>query len=235
MANEVGGSPGDTSDTTSPFDVAPEAAQATPGTYLIGVEEIEHEELPDAEDVPLATEAAVKEATVGIGARANARQIYFDLPPVGPVRQVPDFFPPAMIPKGIKFPQGIEAMFIKIPADFTCARHKGDRFLIIWGTSEADEALVLGRSMSDPNRATGQLAKQVVRAIDGHVADWSGLPTPGSVDQLWREIGPKGRNLLIRMMAKVNTLEQEELGLPAWITSHGPSAADKRLTAHWEP
>ena len=212
MANEVGSRPGDTSDNDSPFDVVPEEAGATPGTYLIDVEEIEHEVVPEDADPALATDAAVAAATAATTKpKPFTRQAFFDLPPAGAVREVPDYFPAAMIPKGIKFPQGVEAVFVKIPASFTSARHKGDRFLIIWGTSEADEMMAIGRSMGDANRAGGQLAKQVIRAVDGHIADWSGMPTPGSVDQVWREIGPKGRNLLTRLLMKVNTLSEEEL------------------------
>lgn len=208
MANEMGGSPGDTSNNdASPFDVKDDAPIDGTGNYEIPVDEIEHEE-GDEPDEPQVNEPPI-EGPLRPTPREGQQRL--DHPVPGATRKVPAFFPPKMIPKGIRFPMGIEALFIRIRAEWTSARHKGDRFLIMWGTTEADEKLAAGRCMGDNNRIQSELAKQTIRAVDGHVADWSGLQTPGSTDQLWREIGPKGRNLLTRLMVKTNVLMESEL------------------------
>lgn len=191
----------------TPFDVSSGGTESTEA-YTIEV----------APDPAEAAAVAAAVAELGLDAEATdepapvkKKPFSFQLPESGPLLQVPAYFPRAMIPKDIAFPKGIEVLFIKIPGKFTAARHRGDRFLIVWGSSEADEKLSIGRAMGDNNRGVAELTKQVIRAVDGHIADWSGMPTPGSIDQIWRELGPKGRNLMIRLMTKINTLDESEL------------------------
>lgn len=114
------------------------------------------------------------------------------------------------IPQGMRFPRGIEVLFVRIRAEVTHARHKGDRILIVWGLTDADEKLALGRSMADGNRAAVEMTKQMVRAIDGAQVDWSGRPGSGNIEQLWREIGGKGRGQLTRLYTQLHVYDREE-------------------------
>jgi hypothetical protein len=152
---------------------------------------------------PLPGEDAVKQDGRG--------QVVFRLPTTEPgaPRKIPDFAK-GKIPKDLVFPRGIDAWFIEIPAHLTHARHKGNRVCILWELTEGDEKLAYGRSMQDPSRAVGELAKQMIRAFDGHKTDWSGTGL-GNVDQFWREIGPKGRNLLTMLHARINVMQAEDL------------------------
>lgn len=127
----------------------------------------------------------------------------------GAARVIPEFAR-GKVPKDLVFPRGIDAFFIKVPGAITHARHKGDRVCIIWELSEGDEKLAYGRSLNDPSRAVAELSKQMVRAFDGHRADWSGTG-PGNIDQFWREIGPKGRNLMQMLHSRINVMGMDDM------------------------
>lgn len=121
------------------------------------------------------------------------------------------------IPKGtserpFRFPKGIDVLFVTIPGSCTMYPHKGDRQVIIWSLTDGDEKLAYGRSTST-TRAPSELAKQMVRAIDGEVTNWTGDPgQPGAdIDRFWHEIGPKGRDLLHRLNVQINGMNREEL------------------------
>ncbi len=191
----------------TPFDVSSSGTESAEA-YTI---EVASDPAEAAAIAAAATELGLDDDPEDEPAPVKKKPFQFQLPEPGPLLQVPAYFPRAMIPKDIVFPRGIEVLFIKIPRKYTAAQHRGDRFLIVWGSSEADEKLSIGRAMGDNNRGVAELTKQVIRAVDGHIADWSGMPTPGSIDQIWREIGPKGRNLMIRLMTKINTLDEAEL------------------------
>ncbi len=115
------------------------------------------------------------------------------------------------IPK-MRLPRGVDVLVIRIPAKWTPLRQKGDRILVLWELSEGDEKMAFGRGQGDAVRATSELAKQCIRSVDGHAADWSGDQAhPGCVDRVWREIGAKGRNHLIRLSSQLNHPSTEQV------------------------
>lgn len=123
------------------------------------------------------------------------------------------------IPKGLRFPKGRQAVFIRFKAEWTDVPWKGHalvdekgtwRQCIAWALTDADEKMALGRAMSDANRAPGQLAKQMIRAVDGYQADWSGSPGEGSIDAWWTEIGGRCRTQLIRLYTQLHMLSEDE-------------------------
>lgn len=115
-----------------------------------------------------------------------------------------------VLPPNLKFPRGRQVGFIRFEAQWTDSPQKGDRQCIIWGLSDIDEKVAFTRAMSDPNRAAAELAKQMVRAIDGYQVDWSGTPGPACIDEWWREIGGKCRQMLIRIYAQTHVLPEED-------------------------
>ena len=119
----------------------------------------------------------------------------------------------AKIPKDMKFPRGIQVLFIRIRADLTMYPGRGDRQVILWALTDGDEKLAVGRSMANAARASQELAKQMIRAIDGERINWTGDPSqPGAdVDQFWHQIGPKGRNLLQRLFNQLHAMNEDEL------------------------
>lgn len=118
--------------------------------------------------------------------------------------------PWARLPAGMKFPRGRQVAFIKFKPEWTDAPQNGERQCIVWGLTDIDEKLAFGRAMGDPNRAMGELTKQMIRAIDGVQVDWSGGGGPGSIDAWWREIGGKCRQMLSRIYTQMNVLPPEE-------------------------
>lgn len=123
-----------------------------------------------------------------------------------------DEIPPwAKVPKKIKFPKGRRVVFVYFHGRLTDAPAAGDRQAILWALDTEDERMAFNRAQGDANRAPGELAKQMVRAIDGHPVDWSGVPSPASVDKFWRELGGKYRDLMIRVYAQLHVLSREDV------------------------
>lgn len=143
-------------------------------------------------------------------------------PGANPVFRIPEAKPngtPGAIPSWaagkipkMRLPRGVDVLVIRIPKGWTPLRQKGDRILVLWELSEGDEKMAFGRGQGDAVRATSELAKQTIRAVDGHAADWSGDQAhPGCVDRVWREIGAKGRNHLIRLSSQLNHPSTEQV------------------------
>jgi len=118
----------------------------------------------------------------------------------------------ATIPVGMKMPKkGRSVAFLRIRADWTDEPDKGDRWCMCWSLTEADERLAYARSRGDAQRSLGELAKQAIRVVDGHRADWSGkMNAPGAVNVFWNEIGAKGRMLVRNYYLQTHSLTNEE-------------------------
>jgi hypothetical protein len=117
----------------------------------------------------------------------------------------------AVIPDGLKVPQGWQLWFVQFRAKLTSTPGKGDRHCVLWNLSEADEKLAAKRAKGDPMRIIDECAKQMIRAVDGAIADWSGnWASPGSIDTFWREIGGKARHKLKELYLKNHTMTTEE-------------------------
>jgi len=114
------------------------------------------------------------------------------------------------IPANFKFPRGRQVAFVRFRASWTDTPEKGERQAILWALTDADEKVALSRAMGDVNRAANELAKQMVRAVDGHVADWSGEPGPANIDRWWNEIGARCRGMLVRIFTQLHVLNEEE-------------------------
>lgn len=117
----------------------------------------------------------------------------------------------AMVPSNLRPPRGKQVIFVRIPAEMTDTPSKGERQAIIWTLSDGDERLASGRCNGEAGRASAEFSKQMLRAVDGVVVDWSKHKGPGSVDEFWREVGPKGRNLLTRLYAQLHMASDKEL------------------------
>ncbi len=135
---------------------------------------------------------------------------YLRLPAPSHIVKAPIWWPKGMTPKTLRFPKGHDVVFMRIRGQWTSAKHKGDRYVILWEVSDGDEKLAYGRGMGDPNRAGSEVAKQMIRAIDGAEVTWDGLPGPGNADQFWSEVGAKGRNQLIRMHTQLHIMDRSE-------------------------
>lgn len=118
----------------------------------------------------------------------------------------------AKLPQGMRFPKGIDVLFVLIKAEWTMYPGKGDRQCILWAMTDGDQKMAIGRSMGDRNRLGIEMTKQMIRSADGQTINWTGDPsaTGIDVDRFWHEIGPKGRNLLDRVTTQLCVMNETE-------------------------
>ncbi len=135
-----------------------------------------------------------------------------------PVREVDGHPEWARIPKGCQFPSGWTIWFVRFPAETTNTPGKGDqhpdghryRQCICWNLSESDEKRAGRMARDQPLRLIAEMAKGMIRVVDGHLADRRAGSGPGSVEQFWDEIGGKGRAQLQSLYLKTHTMDAEE-------------------------
>ncbi len=108
-----------------------------------------------------------------------------------------------------RFPRGRSVLFIRLLKEWTDMPTSGDRQIICWPLTPGDYRFALDRAQGDGNRVNDELTKQMIRAIDGHPADW-GAGTQYSPDVFWTQIGQKCRYLLTRVYLQLNTLSAKE-------------------------
>lgn len=121
---------------------------------------------------------------------------------------VPDW---VVIPPDFKMPPGRVISFLRFRADWTDTPAKGDRQCIVWNLTDADERIALKRGATqDAVSMVNELAKQCVRAVDGVKVNWGLARGPGSIDEFWREIGAKCRQLVVRWYTQNHALSDEE-------------------------
>lgn len=126
--------------------------------------------------------------------------------PETPESPIPEW---AKVPDNLKLPVGKTVLFLRFRAAWTDTPSMGERHVVIWNLTEADEILALKRVGSNNRRAIDELAKQMIRAIDGHKADWR-KPGPHNPATFYGQIGGKCRQVLKATYAQRHTLDTEE-------------------------
>jgi len=117
----------------------------------------------------------------------------------------------AMVPQNLRIPTGKSVVFLRFKSAMTDAPLKGDRQCIVWTLSDGEEKLAADRCNSAQSRAPAEYTKQMIRAIDGVAVDWSKTRGPGSIDEFWKEIGPKGRNMMMRVYTQLHLADEDEV------------------------
>lgn len=136
--------------------------------------------------------------------------------------QPPTFaFPPASadvaipswvkLPRDMKLPKHRQVFYIRFRAAMTDTPDAGERQCIVWSNNIGDQKLAIMRSDGDPNKLPEQLAKQMIRSVDGAIADWTGEPGVGNIDVWWDAIGPKCRSILDRLFVQLHVAKPDEL------------------------
>jgi hypothetical protein len=114
-------------------------------------------------------------------------------------------------PEDLKAPRGKIVTFMRFRAAWTDTPEKGDRQCIMWNLNYADEKLAGKRAKGDAQLTLKEMAKAMVRAVDGARADFTGdRRKPGSIDRWWDEIGLKCRTLVTSHFMKMHNLGDEE-------------------------
>ncbi len=114
------------------------------------------------------------------------------------------------IPQGLEVPMGRTLVVMRFRAEWTDARHLGDRTCVVWNLSVGDEKLANSRAGDNVFSNTMEMAKQMIRAIDGAVIDYSGKTRGASVDHFWNEIGKKCRGMVISHFVRAHSLTLAE-------------------------
>lgn len=120
---------------------------------------------------------------------------------------VPDW---AVVPGHLKVPKGRQVVFLRFAPGITAAPDKGERQCIVWSLSDGEEKIANDRTGGNSGRAPAEFTKQMIRAVDGISVDWGKAKGPGSLDEFWREVGPKCRNLLMRVYTQLHLASDEE-------------------------
>jgi hypothetical protein len=138
---------------------------------------------------------------------------------------------------------GRQVAFLRFPSEWTVRPDKGviyegtdsspayqgkpHRQCILWSLSIADEKLARVDARGDSLALYPEMAKRMIRAIDGQVVDWStgavsretgvsmatGRPTGerhAHVPTFWEEIGPGPRQLIVNHFHKTHSLDLEK-------------------------
>lgn len=116
----------------------------------------------------------------------------------------------ALIPSNMRVPKGRQVVFLRFPPALTGNPQRGERQCIVWTLNDGEEKLANDRTGGSSARAAAEFTKQMIRAVDGVVVDWSKPKGPGSIDEFWREVGPKGRNMLMRIYTQLHLASDEE-------------------------
>jgi hypothetical protein len=113
----------------------------------------------------------------------------------------------AELPADLIIPSGIVVGFLRVRAAWTVRPDLGDRTAVVWPLTDVDERLALSRCQDNPYTAINEQTIQMIRAVDGVRVDWAAKSgDPGNIRDFWREIGPKGRQVLQRYYNQTHNL-----------------------------
>lgn len=114
-----------------------------------------------------------------------------------------------MIPDGMVFPEGKVAFAVRFRAGVTDQPKLGERQCILWNLTEADEKLALKRTRGEHLRTIDELAKQMIRVIDGKKVTWT-ANVAHNPNFFWNAIGGACRTQLKNLYVKRHSLSTED-------------------------
>lgn len=115
------------------------------------------------------------------------------------------------VPPDLGFPPGKQVSFLRFRSDWCDMPKDGDQQVIFWNLRASEETRGVARARGDANRLFVELAKETIRSINGHKADWSGRPGPGNVQAWWENVGSKVRRIVQTYYMKTHQLSGEEI------------------------
>jgi hypothetical protein len=115
------------------------------------------------------------------------------------------------VPGGLNIPPYASVGYCRFKPGLTGRPDLGERTCITWGLTVADERLARQAARGDSSRTYEEMAKRMVRVVDGVKADWTGGNNkPGSVNRFWEQVWPKARTFLINQYIQTHTPTVEE-------------------------
>jgi hypothetical protein len=89
------------------------------------------------------------------------------------------------------------------------------RIIMLWTISDAEEHQALKAARDERERTLAEQCKRFMRAVDGKIVDWTGNWAKNtdlcSADNVWRELGSKCRDPLLRMYVQMHKLDTGEM------------------------
>jgi hypothetical protein len=171
---------------------------AAPAPRMSEEEALEVERQADAEeegDGPTEPESALEQAADQAGEAEQGDRV---------IRQVP-------VPGGLVIPPYANVGYVIFKPGLTGRPDLGLRTCVTWGLTVADERLARQAARGDSSRTYEEMAKRMIRVVDGAKADWTGgNPKVGSVNRFWEQIGPKARMLLVNQYMQTHSPTVEE-------------------------
>jgi hypothetical protein len=114
------------------------------------------------------------------------------------------------IPADLTIPPGRTVVVMKFLPEWTDAVHKGERTCVMWNLSVGDEKLANQRGGDNYHNNLIEKAKQMIRAIDGRIVDYTGKNPTANLDTWWNEIGLKCRALVTNHYYRAHSLTTTE-------------------------
>lgn len=117
----------------------------------------------------------------------------------------------ATVPANLSPPPGVTMGFLRFKAEWTRVPSKGDRVCIVWSLTDLDERLAFSRVRDNFQTAVNEMAKQMIRAVDGVKVDWNAKSgEPGNLEDFWRDIGPKCRSKVVQYYNRTHMMTAAE-------------------------
>jgi len=126
---------------------------------------------------------------------------------------------PSKLPSWVKIPdapwtlptgKGKKIIALRFFADTTDFPEKGDRQVIMWSLTLADERTALRRVQGRRELLQQEFTMQMIRAIDGMPVDWTRRNRAADPTVFFDEIGPKCREMMERIYNSHHNMNQEE-------------------------
>ena len=130
-------------------------------------------------------------------------------------------------PKGGGFPKGVKVYFAALPVAWMRRKEGGSeitvslggeearphlcRQVIFWELDIGDTRLAFRRAQGDVNQASEELARQMIRAVDGRPVVTGNPVHPDSIERFWQDIGPQCRSLFQRLYTTLHHLGERQL------------------------
>lgn len=115
-----------------------------------------------------------------------------------------------VVPPDLQLPSGKTVGYMRFRANWTDEPARGDRQCVVWNLTVGDETLAIKRARGDGMRVLAECSKQMIRAVDGVRADWTGNGGIGNVNQFWDQIGSRCRQQISNYYLKTHTLDESE-------------------------
>ena len=129
-------------------------------------------------------------------------------------------------PKGCGFPRGVKVYFARLPVAWMRRKDGGAesvmslngeeprphlvRQVIFWELDIGDTRLAFRRAQGDVNQASEELARQMIRAVDGRPVVTGNPLHPDSIERFWQDIGPRCRSMMQRLYSMLHHLGERE-------------------------